>query len=74
MLGHNRAAVPANLFAGFQPDTPPHGAINELESTMIAGYEQALCQGLSPNRALSVILTWAATECGRLKCEAEAPA
>ena len=39
---------------------------NRLESMVIAGYEQALEEGLTPNLALSIMLDWAAREAERL--------
>ncbi len=41
-------------------------AKSRLESIVIAGYEQALEEGLSPNLALRIILDWAARETAQL--------
>jgi CheY-like chemotaxis protein len=51
---------------GFSKDKSCDEAKNRLESMVIAGYEQALEKGLSPNLALSIVLDWGAREAERL--------
>jgi len=63
MIVHNGAGVPDALFEGLQLEHQPHqDAIDELKSSVIAGYERARQKGLAPCLALSVLLTWAAEE------------
>lgn len=61
MLDHDRT----DLFQGFDGDRPTPEPRDELKSALIAGYEQALEQGMTPSHALAVILSWAAEECER---------
>ena len=39
---------------------------DDLKSLLIIGFETAIDQGLPPQKAVSVILEWAADECARL--------
>ena len=66
MLDHDQT----DLFQGFDDDRPAPQARNALESALIAGYERALEQGLTPSHALAVILSWAAEERDRLYADA----
>ena len=65
MANHDRT----DLFQGFDDDRPAPQARNALKSALIAGYEHALEQGMTPSHALAVILSWAAEECDRLHAD-----
>ena len=66
MLDHDRT----DLFQRFDDHRTVPQARDALKNALIAGYEQALEQGLTPSRALAVILSWAAEECDRLYADA----
>ncbi len=70
MLGHNSEQVPASLFEGFKKDNysdeVSDEVIEEFRGALIADYERALESGLTPIRALAVVLSWAASESERL--------
>ena len=39
---------------------------DDLKSLLIVGFETAIDEGLSPQRALSIVLEWVADECERV--------
>ena len=65
MSDHNEAIVPESLFQVFERDQSPLEE-DKLKSRVIAAYEQALDQGLTPSRALAAMLSWVAEESTRL--------
>jgi hypothetical protein len=66
MSDHNEAIVPESLFQVFERDQSPLEE-DKLKSRVIAAYEQALDQGLTPSRALAAMLSWVAEESTRLR-------
>jgi hypothetical protein len=52
---------------GFKKNDAGQKAADELRSTLITGYEQALEHGLTPSSALAEVLSWAADEWARLR-------
>lgn len=65
MLGHNRHSVPRALFEGFERENSSDDAIDEFRSALIAAYEQALENGVSPGLVLGEILDWVSLEVRR---------
>jgi hypothetical protein len=55
-----------DLLQGFRRGEPNYEAIQDLQSSLIGGYERAVHSGLAPTIALGAILDWAAEECQRI--------
>ncbi len=70
MATHSQPMGPASSLVGLNKNDAGQKPADELRSTLITGYEQALEHGLAPSSALAEVLSWAADECGRLR-EAE---
>ncbi len=51
---------------GSEKDDPNSQAAEALKACVIAAYEQALRDGLTPCEALAVMLDWASEEWGRV--------
>ena len=60
---------PEDLFEGRAEEAPHLKASEKLTSLLITSYEQAIRNGLTPCRALSVMLEWIAEECARLRAD-----
>ncbi len=60
---------PAGISRGPDKNDPNSRASEELKARLIIAYEQALQNGLTPHRALAVMLEWAAEECARVSAE-----
>ena len=60
---------PAGASRRSDKDDPNSRASEELKARVIVAYEQALQYGLTPCRALAVILEWTAEECDRVRAD-----
>jgi hypothetical protein len=59
----------ADFHQEFDGDILGSPASKELRDRLIASYEHALNNGLTPTCALSVVLSWIAEECARVRAD-----